>query len=337
MGSRRTRLRGVKGFEITAPGGPDVLGVADVPIPSPGPREVLVEVVTAGVNRADLLQRKGFYPPPPGASPILGLECSGRVAAVGDDTSLWSVGDEVCALLSGGGYAQFVAVPEGQVMPVPPGVSLQDAAALPEVAATVYSNLHVVAGLRSGEWLLVHGGASGIGSFALQWARAIGVRTVTTVGSQEKVLRCQELGADEAVNYRTEDFVERVRDVTHGHGVDVILDIIGAKYLERNVASLATGGRLVVIGMQGGVRGEIDLAALLRARGSIMATSLRARSAQEKQEICEALVREVWPLIAEGRVAPVVHAVLPWFDAAQAHRLLESSTHVGKVLLDFTA
>lgn len=326
----------MKAIEITVPGGPEVLAVADMPTPQAGHGEVLIEVTTAGVNRADLLQRQGYYPPPPGASPILGLECSGRVVAVGQGTSRWSVGEQVCALLGGGGYAQFVAVPEGQVMPVPHGVSLQDAAALPEVAATVYSNLHTVAGLRAGEWLLVHGGTSGIGSFALQWARAIGVHTITTAGSDEKALRCQQLGADAAVNYRTEDFVERVREVTQGHGADVILDIIGAKYLSRNVASLASGGRLVIIGLQGGVRGEIDLAALLRAKATIAATSLRARSVQEKQEICDALVREVWPLIADGRIEPVVDTVLPWFEAAQAHRLLDRSTHVGKVLLDFT-
>lgn len=326
----------MKAIEITTPGGPDVLAVADVPTPQVGPSDVLVAVTSAGVNRADLLQRQGFYPPPPGASPILGLECSGRVAAVGPEVSGWHVGDEVCALLSGGGYAQFVAVPQGQVMPVPDGVSLQEAAALPEVAATVFSNLHDVARLRAGEWLLVHGGASGIGSFALQWAQAIGAHTITTVGSDTKAQRCRELGADVVINYRTEDFVERVREVTQGHGADVILDIIGAKYLSRNMASLATGGRLVIIGLQGGVRGEVDLAALLRLRASITATSLRARSAQEKHDICRALVTEVWPLVAQGAINPVVDRVLPWVQAAQAHEVLEESSHVGKVLLDFT-
>lgn len=327
----------MKAIEITTPGGPEVLAISDAPIPHVGPGEVLVEVAAAGVNRADLLQRQGFYPPPPGTSPILGLECSGRVAALGEGVAGWDVGDEVCALLSGGGYAQFVAVPAGQVMPLPPGVSLQQAAALPEVAATVYSNLHDVARIRPGEWLLVHGGASGIGSFALQWASAMGVRTIATAGSDEKALRCREFGADAAINYRTEDFVERVREVTQDHGADVILDIIGAKYLQRNIASLATGGRLVIIGLQGGVRGELDLAALLRLRASITATSLRARSEQEKQAICRALVDDVWPLIAAGRIAPVVDRVLPWFAASQAHEVLEGSTHVGKVLLDLTA
>lgn len=326
----------MKAIAVTTPGGPEVLVPADVPIPAIGSDEVLVEVVAAGVNRADLLQRQGFYPPPPGASKLLGLECSGRVAAVGQNVQGWSVGDEVCALLSGGGYAQFVAVPVGQVMPVPPGVTLVEAAALPEVAATVYSNLHNVAGLGSGEWLLVHGGASGIGAFALQWARAIGARTIATVGSEAKAQRCRELGADAVVIYRTEDFVERVQEVTEGRGVDVILDIIGAKYLGRNVASLATGGRIVVIGLQGGVRGELDLATLLRCQGSISATSLRARDALEKQEICRALVERVWPLVAAGEIVPVVDRVLPWFAAAQAHEVLDSSAHVGKVLLDFT-
>lgn len=326
----------MKAIEVTAPGGPEVLTAAVVPEPDLGPGEVLIEVVAAGVNRADLLQRQGFYPPPPGASDILGLECSGRVAAVGEGVSGWSVGDEVCALLSGGGYAQYVAVPAGQVMPVPQGISLVQAAALPEVAATVYSNLHDVAEIHPGEWLLVHGGASGIGSFALQWARAMGVRTITTVGSEAKAQRCRELGADCAVNYRTEDFAERVREVTEGHGADVILDIIGAKYLGRNVASLATGGRLVVIGLQGGVRGELDLAALLRSRASITATSLRARSNEDKARICGALVADVWPLVAAERIVPVVDRVLPWHEAAHAHEVLDSSAHVGKVLLDFT-
>lgn len=325
----------MKAIDITAPGGPEVLVVADVPIPEIGPGDVLIEVAAAGVNRADLLQRQGFYPPPPGASPILGLECSGQVVAVGSEVATWTVGDEVCALLSGGGYAQYVAVPAGQVMPLPQGVSLQDAAALPEVAATVYSNLHDVARIRPGEWLLVHGGASGIGSFALQWAHASGVHTIATVGSDEKAARCRQLGADVTVNYRTEDFVERVQEVTGGHGADVILDIIGAKYLARNVASLAVGGRLVIIGLQGGVRAEVDLAALLRSRASISATSLRSRSPQEKQDICSDLVSNVWPLVGVGTIAPVVDRVLPWQQAAEAHEVLDGSTHVGKVLLDF--
>lgn len=327
----------MKAIEVTTPGGPEVLAVGDVPMPHIDSGDVLIEVLAAGVNRADLLQRQGFYPPPPGASPILGLECSGRIAQIGDDVTGWRVGDEVCALLSGGGYAQYVSVPAGQVMPVPGGVTLQQAAALPEVAATVYSNLHDVAKIRPGEWLLMHGGASGIGSFAVQWARALGARVITTVGSEEKAQRCRELGAEAVINYRTEDFVEGVMTSTQGHGADVILDIIGAKYLPRNVAALATGGRLVIIGLQGGVRGELDLAALLRLRASITATSLRARSAQEKADICSALVNEVWPLIAAGRIVPVVDTVLPWFAASQAHEILDSSTHVGKVLLDLSS
>lgn len=326
----------MRAIDVAASGGPEVLTVADVPTPQLSAGEVLIEVAAAGVNRADLLQRQGFYPPPPGASPILGLECSGRVSAVGDAVSRWSVGDEVCALLSGGGYAQYVAVPEGQVLPVPAGVSLQEAATLPEVAATVYSNLHDVADLSAGEWLLVHGGASGIGTFALQWARAIGARTIATVGSEEKALRCRQLGAEITVNYRTEDFVAKVQEATGGHGADVILDIIGAKYLAGNVASLAIGGRLVIIGLQGGVRGELDLAALLRARASITATSLRARSTQEKSQICRAVVEQVWPMVADGRIRPVVDRVVPWRQAAEAHELLAHSGHVGKVLLDFS-
>lgn len=325
----------MKAIDVTAPGGPENLVVVDVPDPVPGAGEVVIEVAASGVNRADVLQRQGYYPPPPGASEILGLECSGRIVAPAQGDSAWRIGDSVCALLSGGGYAQLVAVPEGQVMPVPAGIDLVTAAAFPEVAATVYSNLHDVAHVKPGEWLLVHGGASGIGTFAVQWASALGVRVITTVGTPAKAQRCLELGAEVVVNYREEDFVERVREVTAGRGVDVILDTIGAKYLPRNVASLATGGRMVVIGLLGGVRGELDLGTLLRARGSITATSLRARDTQEKAAICAGLVRDVWPMIADGRIQPVIDQVLPWQEAARAHEILEASSHIGKVLLNF--
>lgn len=325
----------MKAIDVTGPGGPENLVVAEVPSPVPGPGEVLIEVTAAGVNRADLLQRQGFYPPPPGASSILGLECSGTVVEPGGASSPWPPGDQVCALLSGGGYAQQVVVPIGQVMPLPEGIDLISAASFPEVAATVYSNLHDVARVAPGEWLLVHGGGSGIGTFAIQWASALGVRVIVTVGSDIKAQKCLELGAEVAINYREEDFAERVREVTAGRGVDVILDTIGAKYLTSNIASLATGGRMVVIGLQGGVRGELDLAALLRCRGSIAATSLRARPAQEKAAICQGLVRDVWPMIADGRIQPVIDQVLPWQEAARAHEVLEASNHIGKVLLNF--
>jgi len=318
---------------VPTPGGPEALVLAEVPDPTLAPDEVLLDVVAAGVNRADLLQRQGHYPPPPGASAYLGLECSGRVAAVGADVTGWAVGDEACALLSGGGYAARVAVPAGQLLPVPAGVSLVDAAALPEVACTVWSNVFMTAALVPGEWLLVHGGSSGIGTMAIQLAHALGAHVAVTAGSAEKLEVCRSLGAEVLVNYRAEDFVEAVKAATDGAGVVVILDNMGAKYLARNVDALAAYGRLVVIGLQGGTRAELDLGVLLRKRASVAATSLRARPADEKAAIVAAVREHVWPLVASGAVRPIVHARMPLAQAADAHRLLESSTHIGKVLL----
>ncbi|MFC7383937.1 NAD(P)H-quinone oxidoreductase [Sphaerisporangium rhizosphaerae] len=311
---------------VTRPGGPEVLEWREVPDPRPAPGEVLIEVAAAGLNRADLLQRQGHYPPPPGASEFPGMECSGVVAEVGEDVEGFRAGDEVCALLAGGGYAEKVPVPWEQVLPVPEGVSLVEAAALPEVACTVWSNVFMVGRLRRGETLLVHGGASGIGTFALQLAKAFGSRVVVTAGSADKIARCLELGADEAVNYREEDFAEKVT-------ADVILDIIGAKYLARNISALATGGRLVVIGLQGGAKGDLDLGRLLAKRASIHATALRTRSVAEKGVIVRGVRDNVWPLVGAGSVRPIVHAVIPMADAAHAHRVLESGEHIGKVLL----
>jgi putative PIG3 family NAD(P)H quinone oxidoreductase len=318
---------------VSEPGGPDVLQVCEVPDPVATAGEVLVDVVGAGVNRADLMQREGRYPPPPGAPPYPGLECSGRVAGLGPGTGGWQVGDEVCALLGGGGYAERVAVPAGQLLPLPAGVTLADAAGLPEVACTVYANVFQRAGLAPGETLLVHGGASGIGTMAIQMARAHGALVACTAGTPAKLDRCRELGAGLAINYTSDDFVEAVRDFTGGHGADVILDIMGAVYLPRNVTALATGGRLVVIGTQGGSRGELDLGVLLRKRASIQAASLRARPAAEKAAIVGAVRENVWPLIETGQVTPVIDRVLPLADAPQAHRLMESGAHVGKILL----
>lgn len=318
---------------VAEPGGPEVLTWAQVPDPVPGPGQVLVDVVAAGVNRADLLQRQGFYPPPAGASDILGLECAGRVAALGDGVSGWSVGDPVCALLSGGGYAERVVVPAGQLLPVPAGVDLVDAAGLPEVACTVWSNLVGLAGLHEGQTLLVHGAGSGIGTFATQLAHALGVRTLGTVGSAQKAREVAGWGTDVAINYRETDFVAAVREATGGVGADVILDIIGAAYLARNVEALAADGHLVVIGLQGGATGELNLGALLAKRGSVHATSLRARPAAQKAAICAAVAREVWPRYASGELRPVVHARLPMPQAAAAHRMVAESEHVGKVLL----
>lgn len=321
---------------ITIPefGPADALVPADVEAPTAGPGEVLVDVVAAGVNRADVMQRKGFYPPPEGESELPGLEVSGRVAALGEGVAGWSVGDEVCALLSGGGYAEQVAVPAGQLLPVPHGVPVQDAAALPEVVCTVWSNVFLTANLQPGQVLLVHGGSSGIGTMAIQLAREVGARVAVTAGSDEKLKACAAYGAEILVNYREQDFVEQVHSATDGAGADVILDVVGAKYLDRNIDVLALGGRLVVIGMQGGRKGELDLGKLLSRRGAVIATSLRARPAAEKATIVAAVREHVWPLIDQGRVAPVIHQRFPLGQAADAHRLMEESSHIGKILLD---
>lgn len=320
---------------ITLPtfGDADALIFAEVPDAVAGPGEVLVEVVGTAVNRADVLQRKGFYHPPAGASPYPGLECSGRIVALGQGVDDWSVGDEVCALLSGGGYAELVAVPSGQLLPVPTGISLLEAASLPEVTCTVWSNVFQLAALQPGEFLLVHGGTSGIGSMALQLARRHGVRVVCTVGSADKAARAVELGAERAIRYRDEDFVEVVAELTEGRGADVVLDNMGGAYLARNVQALAIGGRLVVIGLQGGIKGELDLSALLSKRAAVHATSLRARPAAQKAAIVSAVRTHVWPALATGAIRPVIDQILPLERAADAHRALEISKHVGKILL----
>jgi putative PIG3 family NAD(P)H quinone oxidoreductase len=311
---------------IREPGDADVLEWTEVPDPAPGPGEVLIEVVASAVNRADTMQRMGFYPPPPGSPDYPGLEASGRIAALGEGVSGWQVGDEVCALLGGGGYAERVAVPAGQVLPVPKGVSLIEAAALPEVVCTVWSNVFMMADLAAGESFLVHGGGSGIGTMAIQLARAKGARVLCTVGSADKAARCRDLGAEVAINYREDDF--------GAYGpYDVILDHIGAKYLAANVDSLATGGRLMIIGLMGGSKGEIDLGKLLGKRAAVHGTGLRARPLDEKAAIVASVREHVWPLIESGDVKPVVDRVLPMPDAPAAHRLLEDSGHTGKILL----
>ncbi|MBT2386164.1 NAD(P)H-quinone oxidoreductase [Streptomyces sp. ISL-11] len=318
---------------VTEPGGPEKLVWTEVPDPVPAEGEVLVEVAASAVNRADVVQRQGFYDPPPGASSYPGLECSGRIAALGPGVSGWAVGDEVCALLAGGGYAEKVCVPAGQLLPVPDGMDLVTAAALPEVTATVWSNVFMIAHLRPGETFLVHGGGSGIGTMAVQLAKAVGARVAVTAGSQDKLERCRELGADILIDYREQDFVEELRKVTGGVGADVVLDIVGAKYLARNVDALAVNGRLVIIGLQGGRTAELDLGALLTKRAAVMGTSLRGRPLQEKAAIVAAVREHVWPLIAGGRVRAVVDRTLPMREAAAAHRVVEESSHVGKVVL----
>ncbi len=318
---------------ISSPGGPEVLKWVEVPDPEPGPGEVLIDIAASAVNRADLLQRQGFYPPPAGAPPYPGLECSGRIAAAGPGVTCWRAGDEVCALLTGGGYAERVAVPAGQVLQVPGGVRVTDAAALIEGACTVWANVFQLAKLAPGETVLVHGGASGVGTIALQLARARGARVLCTAGSPEKLARCEELGADRAISYRDEDFAAVVREFTCGTGADVILDIMGASYLARNIESLAVGGRLVVIGLLGGTSSELDLRTMQLKRASLHATMLRSRPLAEKAAIVAGVREHVWPLVEAGKVRPVIDRVLPMKDAAAAHQVIEAGLHVGKVLL----
>ena len=321
---------------VREPGGPEVLEWTEVPDPEPGPGEVLIEVAASAVNRADLLQRQGYYPPPPGASEIIGMECSGRIAAVGSGVSAWQAGDRVCALLAGGGYAQRVVVPSGQVMSGPPGWDLADAGGLPEVACTVWSNLVTVAELRAGELLLVQGGSGGIGTHAIQVASALGARVVATAGTPERLDRCRELGAELAIDYHDTNIAEQLREASDGRGADVILDNLGASALTDNLDRLAPGGRLVIIGLQGGTKTEIDLNAMLRKRASVAATNLRGRPTDGpdgKAAIVTAVRTGLWPMLESGRVVPVVHARLPMSEAAEAHRMLGSGGVVGKLLL----
>lgn len=324
----------MRAIEVTEPGGPEALTLTERPTPTPGPDEVLVRVHTAGVNRADVMQRKGFYPPPDGVTDIPGLEVSGTIEDVGDDVSEWSPGQEVCALLAGGGYAEYALVPVGQLLPVPLGVSLADAAALPEVASTVWSNLVMEAGLGSGDVVLLHGGSSGIGTMAIQVASALGARVAVTASSQAKLDACRALGADILIDYSTEDFVERVKDATDGHGADVVLDVVGAAYLSRNLDVLAPDGRLVVIGLQKGRTAELDLGALLAKRASVHATSLRSRPREHKARVVAQVREHLWPHLDAGRIRPVIQSRHPLADAAAAHEEMEASAHIGKILLD---
>jgi putative PIG3 family NAD(P)H quinone oxidoreductase len=318
---------------ITEPGGPDVLRWTEVPDPSPGPGEVLIDVAASAVNRADMMQRQGFYPPPPGAPAYPGLECSGTIAALGEGVTGWHPGEQVCALLAGGGYAEKVAVPAGQLLRAPQSIALVAAAALPETVCTVYSNVFQGARLASGETLLIHGGGSGIGTTAIQLAKHAGAVVAVTAGSHEKLDACRELGADILINYREDDFAERLMEATDGHGADVILDIIGAGYLARNLAALAPDGRIANIGLQQGRTAEIDLSLLMSKRGTIMSTTLRARPAQQKASIVEAVAANVWPLVDAGVIRPVIDRELPMRQAGEAHRIMTASSHTGKIVL----
>lgn len=321
----------MRAITVTAPGGPEVLTLTEVATPTPGPGEVLIRVVAAGVNRADLLQRQGHYPPPAGVTDIIGLECSGTIAALGEGVTDWTVGENCVALLAGGGYADYVAVPSGHVIPPPAGVDLVTAAALIEVAATVISNMDHVR-LTAGETILVHGGTGGVGSVAIQYAHHLGCRVAATAGSEEKLRICRALGADIALDYH-DDWVAGLATATAGHGADVIMDIIGAAYLDANVRALARGGRLVVIGLQGGVKGELNLNRLLGTCGTITATSLRFRPAAEKAAICRRVAETMWPLIASGRIRLARETRFPLAEAANAHRALADGDHVGKIVL----
>jgi putative PIG3 family NAD(P)H quinone oxidoreductase len=318
---------------ITEPGGPEVLQWTEVPDPVPGPGEVLVDVTASAVNRADMMQRQGHYPPPKGAPAYPGLECSGTIAALGAGVTGWRPGDQVCALLAGGGYAEKVAVPAGQLLPRPNAISLVEAAALPETVCTVYSNVFLGARLQRGETLLVHGGGSGIGTTAIQLGKQAGAIVAVTAGSQEKLDACKQLGADMLINYREDDFAERLLELTDGHGADVILDIIGAGYLAKNLAALAQDGRIANIGLQQGRRAELDFGLLMAKRGTIMSTTLRARPAEQKASVVAAVRESVWPLVDTGVLRPVIYQELPMARADEAHRIMTASTHTGKIVL----
>jgi NADPH2:quinone reductase len=329
----RNLPREMRAIEIRKPGPPEVLVEVTRPLPVPGPAEILVQVAAAGVNRPDLLQRRGKYPPPPGVTDIPGLEIAGRVAALGPSVSGWEVGDPVCALVAGGGYAEFCLAPVATALRIPGGLRPLQAAALPETAFTVFDNLFLRGRLVAGESLLVHGGSSGIGTLAIQLARAEGARVAVTAGTAAKCEACQRLGAELAVNYRDADFVEAVREWTGGLGVKVILDIIGGDYLARNLECLAVEGRLVLIAVQGGARAELNLATLLMKRLTLAGSTMRSRSLEEKGALALGVVERVWPLVEAGRVRPVIHATFPLAEAARAHQLIEASSHIGKVVL----
>jgi NADPH2:quinone reductase len=321
-------------IDIATPGGPEMLRLATRPVPRPGTGDVLVRVQAAGINRADLMQRQGHYPPPPGASPILGMEVSGHIAELGSGaTSRWEVGDAVCALLAGGGYAEYCAVPEGQCLPVPAGISLRQAAAIPEAAMTVWANLFVPRRVSAGDFFLVQGGSSGIGTMAIQIARAFGARVATTAGTHAKCRFCLDLGADAAINYRTQDWAAELAEWAQPHGFDAILDMVGGDYFPKHIDLLATGGRLVHIAFSHGSQVTVDLRSIMTKRLLITGSTLRARSVAEKSSLARAVEQEVWPLFASGQLQPVIDTFFPLELAADAHRLMESGRHIGKILL----
>ncbi|CAI9279741.1 unnamed protein product [Lactuca saligna] len=323
----------MKAVVITTPGGPEVLKLQEVEEPKVKDDDVLIRVEATALNGADTLIRQGKETPPKGVSEYLGLECSGTIEAVGKNVSRWKVGDQVCALISGGGYAEKVAVPSGQILPIPSGVSLKDAASFPEVACTVWSTVFMTSKLSSGETFLIHGGSSGIGTFAIQMAKYLGIKVFVTAGSEEKLKACKELGADVGINYKTEDFVARVKEETGGKGVDVILDNIGGAYFQKNLESLGMDGRLFIIGFMGGVKAEANISFILAKRLTVQGAGLRTRRLEKKGEIVSEVEKNVWPAIEQGKVKPVVYNYFPLSEAGEAHKLMETSTHIGKILL----
>jgi putative PIG3 family NAD(P)H quinone oxidoreductase len=320
-------------IEIPNPGGPEVLVPVERPVPAIGPGDVLVKVGAAGVNRPDVLQRQGRYPPPPGITDIPGLEVAGTIEAVGSSVTSWQPGDRVCALVSGGGYAEFCAVPAPQCLPAPRGMDVTHAAAIPETTFTVWTNVFERGALRKGETILIHGGSSGIGTTAIQLAHALGAHVYATAGSAEKCAACESLGAQKAINYRQTDFVSAIKDLTNGHGVDVVLDMVAGDYVQRNIEVLAMNGRLVMIGRQGGVKSEIDVMPILRKRLVLTGSTLRTRSVEEKGALAQSVYQHVWPLFESGAIRVIVHQTFPLPHASEAHRLMESSAHVGKIVL----
>lgn len=323
----------MRAVEITTPGGPDALQLCERPMPVPGHDEILIRVAAAGVNRPDVLQRAGAYPPPPGASDLPGLEASGEVAAIGAGVDKWAVGDKVCALLAGGGYAEFAVTHQDHALPVPAGLSMVQAAALPETFFTVWTNVFDRGGLKAGETFLVHGGSSGIGTTAIQLAKAFGARVFTTVGNEEKAALCRDLGAEVAVNYRDEDFVKILKAATDGRGVDLTLDMVGGDYIPKNVMLAADQGRIAQIAFLNGPSVELNFVHVMLKRLTITGSTLRPRSVEEKAAIAERLRTHVWPLIEAGRVAPVMHSEFALADASKAHALMETSSHMGKIML----
>lgn len=326
----------MQAVEITAPGGPETLQVCHRPLPVPGPGEVLIRVFAAGINRPDILQRRGLYPPPEGASDIPGLEVAGEIAALGSGVEGFTTGDRICALLSGGGYAEYCITPASLCLPVPSACSLVEAAGLPEALFTVWANLIEAGGLKTGDRVLIHGGSSGVGTLAIQLARTLGAEVYTTVGSDEKCGFCETLGAT-AIHYRKQDFAEALLSLTQGHGVNLILDMVGAPYLSQNIKALTPGGRLVIIAVQGGSRTEIDLSRILMKRLSISGSTLRSRSLEEKARLAKAVLEHIWPKLENRSIRPIVDSLFSLSEASEAHRRMESSQHMGKIILTQTS